>query len=51
MMTIVDKIINQEKQNKLLRKKGVVILNDFKFDKTKKAKQETYNTFYKKGDE
>ena len=38
-----------EKQNKLLRAKGIIVLNDFKFDKTKEARQETYNTFYKGG--
>lgn len=48
-MSIVDKIINQEEQNKLLRAKGIIVLNDFKFDKTKEARQETYNTFYKGG--
>ncbi len=48
-MSIVDKIINQEEQDKLLRAKGIIVLNDFKFDKTKEARQETYNTFYKGG--
>jgi hypothetical protein len=48
-MSIVNKIINQEKQNKLLRAKGIIVLNDFKFDKNKKARQETYITFYKRG--
>tara|TARA_R110000823_G_scaffold94626_1_gene206812 strand:+ start:332 stop:481 length:150 start_codon:yes stop_codon:yes gene_type:complete len=46
-MNIVDKIINKEKQNKLLREKGFIVLDDFKYDKTKEAKQETIKTFYK----
>ena len=48
-MNIVDKIIAKEKQNKLLRSKGIIVLDDFKFDKTKKEKQETLNKFYKGG--
>lgn len=46
-MNIVDKIIAKEKQNKLLRSKGIIVLDDFKFDKTKKERQETLNKFYK----
>ena len=46
-MNIVNKIIEKEDKYKILRAKGIIVLDDFKFDKTKKDIKETYKTFYK----
>ena len=48
-MNIVNKIIEKEDKYKILRAKGIIVLDDFKFDKTKKDIKETYKTFYKGG--
>jgi len=48
-MSIVNKIIEKEDKYKILRAKGIIVLDDFKFDKTKKDIKETYETFYKGG--
>ena len=47
MSELVDKLISKEKDNKVLRNKGILILDDFKFDTSKKQIKETLNNLYK----